>query len=448
MSVLEAPLKFFEGFGTNIAKLLLLVGIALFIFAFQFISVEPGSVFSYMIMTAPLYLPFVTFHIFYDQWLYFVQKEFNLKQGRVSLEIKLPQDIFRSPEAMELVLVQLHQAAGPDNHVQTYWDGKNPPTYALEIVSRGGDVRFYVNTPRKKFKNMWETQLYAQYPGIEITELDVDYTSEIVWDPDKYDSFSFHFNAKKADAYPIKTYIDFGLDKMPKEEEKTDPITSIIEALGSAGLGEHLWIQILITANREENFKTGSLHKTPDWKVAAEKEILAVLEKASKRMGIDPAKKPEDKSKLSMMNLTDSEKQIVASIERSIAKSGFNTRIRGMYIAEKQAFNGDRIGALSGCWRTFDDGLRNVIAVRWRTDTDWPWWQDRKKATTTAMKKQELNEYKRRSFTKQNAGDGPKVFTTEELATIFHLPGKVAFTPTLQRIPSKRSEAPGNLPIG
>lgn len=439
MSVLDAPFKFFEGFGTNIAKLIFIVGTALFIFAFQFISVEPGSVLSYMIKTAPLYLPFVTFHLFFEQWLYFVQKEFNLKQGRVSLEIRLPQDIFKSPEAMELVLVQLHQAAGPDNHVQTYWDGKNPPVYGLEIVSRGGDVRFYINTPRKKFKNMWETQLYAQYPGIEITELDVDYPSEIVWNPDKYDMFSFHFNAKKADAFPIKTYIDFGLDKMPKEEEKSDPITSILEALGSVGPGEHMWIQFLISANREENFKTGSLHARADWKEEAVEAMKAYMEKAAKRAGSE---------NISPMSLTDSEKQVVASIERSLSKSGFNTKIRGMYIAEKQAFNGDRIGALSGCWRTFDDNNRNMIGVRWRTDTDWPWWQDRKKATTTAMKKQELNEYKRRAFTKQNAGDGAKVFTTEELATLFHLPGKVAFTPTLQRIPSKRAEAPGNLPVG
>ncbi len=38
--------------------------------------------------------------------------------------------------------------------------------------------------------------------------------------------------------------------------------------------------------------------------------------------------------------------------------------------------------------------------------------------------------------------------TVEELATIFHFPGKVATTPTLGRIPSKRAEPPSNLPIG
>ena len=35
----------------------------------------------------------------------------------------------------------------------------------------------------------------------------------------------------------------------------------------------------------------------------------------------------------------------------------------------------------------------------------------------------------------------------EELATLYHLPGAVATTPTLTRIPSKKSEAPANLPV-
>jgi hypothetical protein len=64
----------------------------------------------------------------------------------VTLELKIPQDILKSPEAMELVINQLYQTASPDNHVQTYWDGKYPPTFSLEIVSRGGDVRLCKHT--------------------------------------------------------------------------------------------------------------------------------------------------------------------------------------------------------------------------------------------------------------------------------------------------------------
>ncbi len=73
-----------------------------------------------------------------------------------------------------------------------------------------------------------------------------------------------------------------------------------------------------------------------------------------------------------------------------------------------------------------------------------------------------LNAYKARSyfyggfditnpgtyFTHPNAsGKKPFILSTEELATLFHLPGRVAETPTFERIESKKAEAPGNLPI-
>lgn len=435
----EAPFKFIEDFGFNSIWIVLALGLGLFYYALQLVHLDIFFTLNLLFKSAPVWLPIVTFYLFYEMWLAFVQKQFNLSQGRTTIEIKLPQDVFKSPEAMELILSQLHQTAGPDNHIQTYWDGKNPPMYGLEMVSRGGDVRFYINTPKKKFKNLFETQFYAQYPGIEVTELDIDYTAEIIDDPDRFSSFSFHFGLKKADAYPIRTYLEYGMDKLPKEEEKTDPITSILEALGSIGPGEHMWIQILITANRETNFKSGSLGTVPDWKEAARGEITKILEKAQKRVG---AESPN------LMQLTDAEKKTVDAIERSIGKNAFNTAIRAMYIAEKSKFNGERMSALSACWRTFDDQNRNSIGVRWRTDTDWPWWQDRGGHTTRAMKSSELDAYKRRSYTSQNAADSPKVMTTEELATIFHLPGKVAFTPALARIPSKRAEPPSNLPVG
>jgi len=336
--------------------------------------------------------------------------------------------------------MQMHQSAAPDNHIQTYWDGKNPPMYSLELVSRGGDVRFYINTPKKKFKNLIEAQLYAQYPGIEIHELDIDYTAEIPWDPSRFSYFSLHFGLKKADALPIKTYIEYGLQNMPKEEEKVDPITSLIEALSTAGPGEHMWAQILITANRETNFKTGSLISHPDWKDAARSEIKKIIEGAQERMGSES---------MNMMNLTDGEKETVKAIERSIGKNAYNTVIRGMYIATNEAYKaGERIGALITGWRSYDDLNRNAIGVRWRTDYDWPWWQDPKGRHSQMYKRQELDEYKRRAYTHHNKADTPKVMTTEELATVFHLPGKVAVTPSLSRIPSKRAEPPANLPIG
>ncbi len=443
--------KFVEGFGGNPKWLFLVIGIAFLIYAFFKIDFELSNSIAFMVQGAPIYLPIVTFYLFFEYWLYYVTKKFDLNQGRVTLEIKLPQDVFKSPEAMELVLIQMHQTATPDNHIQTYWDGKHPPKYGLEIASRGGDVRFYINTPRKKFKNIIETQLYAQYPGIEVRELDVDYTAEIPWDPERFSYFSIHFGLKKPDAYPIKTYLEYGLDSMPKEEEKVDPITSMLEMMGSIGPGEYMWAQILIDAHRETDFKTGTLGLRPDWKVAAQKEITNIVLKANKRMK-DVVKEFDSESKFNnatMMNLSDAEKETIKSIERSIGKNAFNTVIRGMYIATNAAYlPGERIGALITGWRGYDDVNRNSIGVRWRTDFDWNWWQDPHGHHSEHYKKQELDEYKRRSYISHNHLDSAKVMTTEELATIFHLPGKVALTPSLSRLPSKRAEPPSNLPIG
>lgn len=437
--------KLESGYGVNPAYIILPVGGIIAFFVFSQIELPYAKILRYMVASAPIWLPIITFKLFYEYWMYYVRKDFNLKQGRVTLEIKLPQEVYKSPEAMELVLTQLYQTASPDNHVQTYWDGKHPPMYGLEIVSRGGDVRFYINTPIKKFKNMFEMHLYAQYPGIEIRPLPIDYTAEIPWDPERYQMFSFHSNLQKPDAYPIKTYVDFGLHTMPKEEEKIDPITSVLDVLGSIGPGEHYWIQILIDINRSVNFKKGSLTKQGDWIEPAQKEIENIIANARKRRGYGP----DDKTNLNEV-LSETEKDTIKAIERSLGKRAFNGRIRCMYIAESDKFlPGERIGPLISCWMVYGDLNRNQIGFVWRTDFDWNWWQDPFNTKKTAMKKQELHDYKTRSYSNMfMAADTAKVYTTEELATIFHLPGKVALTPGLGRIPSTRSEAPSNLPTG
>ncbi len=135
--------------------------------------------------------------------------------------------------------------------METYLDGKHPPQFGLEMVSTGGRVHFYVSTPRIKYKNLIEAQLYAQYPGIEIRELPVDYTAEVSWDDNIWTTFTLHFGLKRSELYPIKTYVDYGLTDMPKEEEKNDPITPIIEMLGSIQKNGRHWYQILIRAGYE-----------------------------------------------------------------------------------------------------------------------------------------------------------------------------------------------------
>ena len=443
MSEMTKVLDFIKDFGGNVAVVLLVVGIAFIFVILNTIDFSSNRTIEFIFLLSPIWLPIVTFLIFFEEWLMYVQKEFDLKQGRVTLEIKIPQEVLKSPEAMELVLNQLYQTASPDNHFQTYLDGKHPPTYALELVSRGGDVRFYMSVPRAKFKNMSEMHLYAQYPGIEIQELPIDYTSEIPWDEERFSYFALHFNLKQADALPIKTYYEYGLHTMPKEEEKVDPITSVLDMLASIGPGEYYWIQILISANRKENFKVGSLRTKPDWKDAAIKYKTEIIENAKKRAGMSS----DDAVNLNAI-LTDTDKDTIKAIDRSLGKLAFNTYIRGMYIAKNDNFlPGERIGPLITCWRAYDDQNRNQIGFVWRTDFDWNMWQDPFGRKRKLLKRLELNDYKKRVYNKRTPKDDAHILTTEELATIFHIPRSVAITPILGRIPSTRGEAPTNLPI-
>lgn len=436
------PVKFLDQFGLGGKVVVAIVGVAMMSYTIVNIDFESNVALSIIFTTAPIWLPIITFQAFFHEWMDYVQKEYDIYMGRVSFEIKIPQDVFKSPEAMELILIQLHQKANPDNHYETYIDGKYPHVTALEIVSRGGELKFYINSVRKKYKDLAEAQFYAHYPGIELHELDIDYTAEFPWDPEKYSYFALHYGLKKEDGYPIRTYIEFGMDKLPDEEEKIDPMNSLLEFLGSLKPEENMWVQILISANKAYGFKEGSVTKIPDWTVGAKELIKKIIDAAVERAGAETTGNV-------MQLLTESEKDTIKAIERSIGKNGFNFAVRTMYITKKGHFNPDRMSQMNTTWRAFDDNNRNSIGVRWRTDFDWNWWQDPKGKRAEALKKFELSEYKRRDYHTQSTSlaDTKKVMTTEEIATIFHLPGRVASTPSLARIPSKRGEPPPNLPL-
>ncbi len=434
--------EFLEGFGVNVGVVFALVGLALMASAFFLLDLTTVRALSFAIATSPLWLPFVLFFIFFEWWMQYIQKYFNLQQGRVTLEILLPAEILKTPLAMELMLGHLWQTASPDNHIQTYWDGKNPPTFGLEIVSTGCHVHFYINTQTRKYKNIIEAQLYSQYPGIEIREVPIDYAAEIPQDLEGWEFFSMHFGLRKADAYPIKTYIEYGLEKEGiKEEEKTDPITQMLELLGCIGPHERIWIQILVSAHQALSFKRGSLRAKPDWRDDIKKEINTLAGRNEK--GLGPAELE------AQPRLTPGERHVIECLERSISKTPFNTAIRAVYAAKKGHYlPGERIGAIITSWFQYNDANLNSFSLKWRTDFDWNWWQDPFGKRRLAMKKRELDRYKRRYYYPEIATDGKFVMTTEELATIFHFPGSVAQTPTMERIPSARGEPPANLPVG
>lgn len=430
-------------FGSIAGPLFLFVGLGVMYYTFSTLNIDLIPILSLLIALSPLWVPYVLFFIFFERWVDFVQLKFQDYNGRATLRIKLPQDVFKSPEAMESVFTQIFNPNPSDNLLQTYIDGKHPLVSSFELVSIGGEVRFYANVPRKKVKNALEAQLYAQYPGVEVVEEVIDYTAEIKNDLDTYDWMAFHIGKKKDDSLPIKTYIDFGLDRMPKEEEKFEPMAPIIEHLGKAKPHERIWIQILIVPHVKRDLKTGSLSLKPNW----EGSVKAKIDEMMGREG----KVKDDSEYEAQTKLTMGERDTIAAMERNASKFAYETIIRAIYLSEKDKFDGEMIGPILRSFSQFEVVGRNGFGLQWRTDYDYNFISDPSGSRKRFHKKRELDFYKARNYMPcdvKTFADTPKVLSVEELATIFHIPGKAIVTPALVRVESVRRNAPSNLPTG
>ncbi|NDE68291.1 hypothetical protein EB052_01655 [bacterium] len=400
-----------------------------------------------LIDLSPIILAMILFQIFWPLWVRYVRAEFFYKQKYTVAEIKLPKETLKSPLAMELFLTALHQTGGEGNAYDKFWLGKTRPWFSLEMVSVEGQVKFFI-WMRSTWKGFIESSLYAQFPGIEVHDVD-DYARSMHFDPQKMTLWGCELEFTKKDFYPIKTYVDYKLDKDPKEEFKVDPLAPLLEFLGSIGANQQVWIQILVRAHKAEDRKPGHIWKKTDkMKDEAIEEINKILVRDPKTKVT--GKIDEESGKGQQVAISEGEKEIVAAIERSLTKQAYDVGIRAMYIAKKEFFNPANISGLTGSFKQFGSEHLNgfkpngsVLSPKF----SYPW-QDYKEFRQNRMREEAVAAYKRRSyFFGPFKAEKSMVLNSEELATIFHFPGQVAQTPTLSRIPSKKAEAPGNLPV-
>ncbi len=408
-----------------------------------FIELFAQTLYAFYILLI-FFVPFILGYFFWKNWLKYIRLRFLSNLEHVVLEFKMPKEITKSPIAMEVFMNALYQTGSESTWYDKYWKGGMRPWFSLEMVSIEGQVKFFIWT-RKGMKKLIETQLYSQYPDVEVAEVP-DYTNDFHFDPEKNNIYGCYVEKSKEGFYPIKTYVDYGLDKDPKEELKIDPITPVIEFLGSIGEGEQVWVQIVIRSHKSEMKKPGTWFGKVDWKHYAKEEV-------KKRL-----KRDKDEG-ASTDRLTKGEKQVVEAIEKSVSKFAFDAGIRTIYLAEKDHINPSNIPGLRGLFRHYSSTDLNGLKPTDSTSFDYPW-QDIMDFRLNYKKRKMLSLYKKRAFHKpahkikifeKYAYDLPflntSVFNVEEIATLYHFPGKVSSTPTFTRIASKKADAPSNLPI-
>lgn len=397
-------------------------------------------------------LPPLFYFLFKLLWMVHINDAYVEAASWTLLEIIAPKNIEKSPKPMETVFVGF---AGVEKGFSTYEefvDGMVTDFMSLEVVSSEGTVHFYIRT-MKKHRHLIEAYLYAQYPDVELVEVP-DYVDNFpkvmpnaqwrIWGADVA-------TTKKHDAYPIRTYTTY-------EETVTgtmiDPLAGLIEAMGKLGPGQHSWVQWIIaptspawngTTGKElaDKLKGKEKKKENLWEMIT-KDITDVLGNIFKYLNgpIEfEAEKKKDEQPLDT-RLSPMERDVLKAVEANLGKVQFITKGRCIFVARRENFDMSLgVSAVWGALKQFGDDNLNSLKPDGESKTSKHY---------DIFKKERLDYSQRKLYRryKNRSKDGVKtVMSSEELATLFHLPDISVMAPAMSRVEAKRGGAPSNLPI-
>ena len=476
--------------------------------------------------TAVIWAPLLCGYLAWGWWLEYVRKLKISEAKFTMIEIKIPKEVYKSPAAIEVMLNSMYGDTRPPlftKGIETkwstlitdfgkwygaLWSGSWPLWWSLEIASIEGNIYFFIRCEPKNRETI-ENLLYSQFPQAEITEVD-DYTKYVPpfkaggsWDlraceyklKETFEVVDSKGNKKKhaADAVPLKTYVDYGLHDSfnLEEEQKIDPMVPFLQAMGSIGIGEQVWFQIVMQGSwaHYENPNPDKKSEKPfvSWQDVGKYYLENnVLKRWTKLLRTEDhptekvKKKDKDGNEIEVAkevkfltsgygDLPPVEKERVEAIDRKLTKSAYDCGMRLMYIAKTDKFNKNKFGEVKNALKQFNAVNRNSLEAINGTDDgfDYPW-QDYRDLKKFANREKMFKRYiKREFFYPPEMGatvlvkevlDRPLVkgtiksteicpLGTEELATLFHFPGTVAKTSALGRIEAQKAEPPANLPI-
>lgn len=401
-----------------------------------------------------LVLPFVLYSLFKALWMDHVILQFALATPKVLLEIIPPRDVEKSPRLMESIFDGIAGAEKGYSVFEEFVQGMIPYTFSFELANDDAGVHMYVRTP-VAFRNLLEAHFYAQYPSVEIVEVE-DYVNRIPkrTPNQEWDVWGADFKLVNADPYPIKTYLSFQEDVTGK---MIDPLAGLIETMGKLSPGQHIWLQYIISPERPNWYNTGKalvdeLVNGPKPKEMGPgatllfhigdvfKNIFSALQGPVEFSS--PTKEAQKNEQPVEFRLTPVQRKVLEALESNIGKSIFRVKMRLLYVGKKQGYDKSFISAFIGGIKQFNDANLNGFAP-----------EDTSKTFANYLFPQKRLRYRQRRlfrrYCDRDRDDSKVMFilSSTELATVFHIPDMSVVAPSLTRVTAKRSGPPGNLPI-
>lgn len=402
-------------------------------------------------------------------------KKFSVLQVRVA----------RENETGPLVAEQIYSAIHGIYNKIGFWRrlfGATQDRISLEIANIGSHIKFFIAFP-SKYKNFIEGQIYAQYPDVEIEEVD-DYaiTEEMeialgnttnesqesgiipvkdlpaMKEKKEFTNFDITKNIFGAELgltdptiYPIKRYAQFE-DKIARTA--VDPIAGITATLAKLNdQDEQAWVQIVIRPMSDK------------WRIIFTKCVKIVSK------GIWANIETLQKAYIRAFTTRSKLKRII------FFPLYFIFWIHGLKAGTSASFTsgeggGDDIDDATSRSHERETGnaaaIDKVVKLLYETNVRIMYLQKQRNKETARVKIQEIagafkqfnvpqiNGFQIRSYTNSQEAlhkyqhrymENPFVLNVEELATIYHLPNKTVATPNIYWVTSRKLEPPIDLPV-
>jgi hypothetical protein len=366
-------------------------------------------IFIYIIL---LGVPIVALYFLYKQREKTLRLDWEESRKFTTMKILVPRENEKTPIAAEQMFASLHGI---------YKDGARfQDELSFEIVAKEKFIQFYVHVP-EQLKDFIEGQVYAQYPDVEIIEVD-DYASEDNFDD--LDVVGCELVLNKNEVYPIKTFTSF----------EVDPLAAITGVLGRVDKNEQIWMQIIVkpVSDDWQNKGISVVSARRSGQSIGGAGIISALFKGIFNVVFDivgtatgrsgTAEAPAEAPKIT---LSGPEETALKEVETKITKLGFETKIRILTIAKNVSIARSKNNIVTGVFKQFNTIHSNGF-----------------KASGIISDKRIIELYRQRNFSEKGF-----ILNIEELASLFHLPTATVETPHIVWAGSKKGEPPSNLPI-
>ena len=392
-------------------------------------------------------------------WLVHVQTKAAKKKKYVVLAIDIPKlkekDKMQAVRSVENIFAHLAGAHSSINWREEWFQGAFQDPIAFEIVSINGQIQFLIRC-LDKVRDLVESSIFAQYPEVEITEVE-DYSLHVPGSfPNKdWDMWGTEMVPVTNDCYPLKTYPDFE-DKMSSEFK--DPIAVLLEAFSRLGPGEQAWFQIIALPIAQNDFVKKSsvlVKKLKGEKIESkpstiEKILLAPFNFLAFLFGNTGSSSSSSSSSSSgtdkMLLLTPGERKIIEAVENKASKIAYLSKIRFVYVAKKKVFKKPKIvSSMIGFIKQMN--TNNMLALK-------PDLKHIGMSNSIIFFKDKRNNSRKSNLMSYYRGRSagwampPFFLNTEELATLWHFPHTFQVkTSTLKKKSMKTLAPPIDLPF-